>query len=259
MEMAWKVIEKHLDRNCRMPITAVTRKHTRRTTTLDDYEAGYEAETAIINTRLHRNAQYEALWEEIVAAASSSGLIRGLRGEDNPSNKISSHSHMTGVAHYKDFTQIKQAAEHLAGLMTDSQLDLRIFEFFSDVAAKKLFEQREWKTLKPYQRRTAAASVLPLAYWQSAPEFLSIIAEQAEQLANHEREKKWITCRNTADRVYNHFVRHMGLYVRHTFDRPMYGVLARMASVLFSIEFEKDASKERVKQALRHAKSKGGA
>lgn len=255
MERAWTEIKKHLDSGSMTRTLTVTTNKAISTATLDDYHAGYIDEASIASRHLYLEAHYEDLWEEITVAASNSGLMRNLWVKDTSSKQISSRPRVTSRTRYNELLQIKKAAEHLAALITDSQLHRLIFEFFPDATAIALFKEPKWNRLKQDLRWDAAARLLPLPKWQSTPAFLMSIAQHAQRCANDERAKKLV--RDTRDREYNHFVRHMHSYFKKNFDRPLIGVLARIASVLFRTELDSEAAKEKVKQALRYEKSKG--
>jgi len=189
---------------------------------------------ALIGPRCPDEQDFERLWSEIVYA-----LVKSRTPERS---RAKMRDHFLGIA--KD-------AEKVATSLTNGPLDRLILVFFSDDEAKIAFTVENWSRLEPEERFQVADP--KLACWPSMTGLLKELANQARRCANEAITNKRIVDRDTYDRRFNYFVRHLSQYFREHYGGPMEGTLANIASAVF----EREIDRKLVRQALRH--KKGGA
>jgi len=189
---------------------------------------------ALIGQRCSDAEDYRRLWSEIVYALKKACFPPPSRA------KVRDH-----------FRRIAKDAETLANRITEGPLDRETYEFFPDDDAEDAFKVENWAALRPDERLDVADR--NLARWPSMTGLLEEFARRAKTHAEEAMSEKRTVERDTHDRQFNYFVRHLAGYFRKHLDGPMKGTLANIASVVF----ERDIDEKLVRQALSH--EKGGA
>jgi len=188
----------------------------------------------LIGKRCSSTWDYIKLWNEVVYVL--------LKIQNPEPSRAKKRKHFLGIA--KD-------AEKLASTITNGPLDRLTFEFFPENEAYLAFKVNNWPALGKEERLEVAR--LNLAWWPSMTGVLEEVARRAKTHAEEAMSEKRTVDRDTPDRQFNYFVRHLASYFCKHLDGPMEGTLANIASVVF----ERQIDKKFVKQALRH--EKGGA
>lgn len=189
---------------------------------------------ALIGQRCSGAQDYRRLWYEIVNALKKSRFPLRSRAKIRD-----------------DFLRIAKDAERAANTITKGPLDCLTYEFFPENELRVAFETDNWSVLRPDERGEVAHRYL--AIWPTMTGLLEEFARRAKRHAKEIMTEKRTVDRDTHDRQFNHFVRHLARYFRKHLDGPMKGTLANIASVVF----ERDIDEKLVRQALSH--EKGGA
>jgi hypothetical protein len=202
------------------------------TTEEEAFVSGYRGASAVNET------DYANLWSEIKYA---------LRKAEVP--LLSRSKKRAG------FLKINECAKELIDTIANGPLDLPAYEFLPADVARDLFQKDKWSDFRPDERCESAHRLLSFTSWPPITEILAEIAERAERHSSEALTVRRIVDRDTQDREFNYFIRHMSAHFRKHLNGPMHGTLARIASAAFG----KEVTEDQVKRALRHARPKEGA
>jgi hypothetical protein len=210
-----------------------------------------QTERCLNSNRRSGASHHEKLWSEIKYALVRSGTMRLLSKLDNP-EKEESHDPFLRRSQIRDaFLRLGENAEHLANSISNGPLDVLAYELFPDNMAQELFKEDMWSKLGTDERYKTAHRQIASTMWPSIIDLLDEIALRVKGHAAEAFTAKRIVDHDTLDREFNYFIRYLGSYFRRHLNGPMYGTVARLASVVF----RKPISEEKVKQALRYAKT----
>jgi len=239
MDLAWHEIEKRLSTDLSKQPKAwrgrdrVPASQHKKSAAKRGFEASFRMTDRDIALR-HMESEYENLWLEILYAVSRSSAKRPLE----PRARIRVR-----------FLRIGRDAEKLAGAIAETQLDFLAYEYFPDDLARAAFKVKNWHRLAPDARNKKARRRLGGASWPSMTDLLVELAKRADQVAKEAFTKRRIVDRDTWDRSFNYFIRHLNrAYFSPYLHGPMDKTLARIATVVFNKEFDQES----VRRARRH-------
>lgn len=180
--------------------------------------------------------QYIRLWREINYAF--------LASYSRPPSRSKKH---------KTFLDLAESIETLASTIDNGPLDRLAFEFFPAEMAASIFNTTKWSNLESEKREQAVRKLKKkFVLWPSMTDLLRECSRRANALAQEALTEKRFAVNDTQDRQVSSFIQHFSLYLRTKLKRPMKGVLAPVASVVFEKPTAESYTTAFVKRALRH-------
>ena len=179
-----------------------------------------------------RGTAYARLWGELLTVRQRAKRLDVSRAVER--------GKWRGVAH---------DAGALANKVKGTSLDVPVFEFYPRDVATLVFGD-EWTRADNLRRHEIANRVA--ADWPTLAECLDQVAADAGMRAALAMTRPRLVERETRDREANYFIRGMAQYFTRTFDGPMEGSLAALASVVLG----QDIDLAFVNRSLRGSKNK---
>ena len=184
----------------------------------------------VLRSRVTKPSQWERLWKEITL------ILR--RAREEPKTRRKEQTPLLKIA---------KQADALAHSIEGGSLDLPAYQLFPD-EVMSILGVSNWASLDDFERATIAQDLL--WEWPTAPELLTELAAYARHLATEKTTEKRVVERATRDRESLYFVRDLGAFFNSEYDTPLYGTIARIASVVLGRKVTKKFVEKALSRAL---------
>lgn len=185
---------------------------------------------AELSKHIDNDLEWERLWQEIKY------ILLSARKKPEPREQKK-----------KKFQKIAEHAEALRESILEGPLDSRAYQIFP-AEVMEILGIKNWSSLDSLQRASAAGRVLK--EWPITSELLAGLASRARSMATAAMTSPRFVERKTQDYVEIYFIRALSAYFEKTYRARLYGVVAKITSVVLKLDITKSDVEKRIKGSL---------